>query len=102
MVTKRLSLILASDDVQRITPFTSPGTDSHHVLQRWATVHGVGPLSSEAAAIRALLQAGVEALQEEVLDQAYVELAQTFHGGSERADRRAARDRYVRRTESHA
>jgi len=62
----------------------------------------VGAVNSEAAAIRALLQAGAEALAEEVLDAGYAELAQVYGGAAERGERRTARDRYVARAEATA
>jgi len=85
-----------------LDPFIRPGTGHHQALQHWAAEHGVGAVNSEAAAIRALLQAGAEALAEEVLDAGYAELAQVYGGAEERAERRTARDRYVARAEATA
>lgn len=99
-MTKRLSLILGEGDQLRLEPFIRAGTDQNQVLQRWAAEHGVGAVNSEAAAIRALLQAGVEALRDDVLDKGYAELAQVYNGAEDRDERRAARDRYVARTEA--
>lgn len=101
-MTKRLSLILGEGDQLTLEPFIRPGTDQHQVLQRWATEHGVGSVNSEAAAIRALLQAGADALRDDVLDAGYAELAQVYEGTEERDERRTARDRYVARTEATA
>jgi len=101
-MTKRLSLILGEGDQLTLEPFIRPGTGQHQVLQQWATEHGVGAVNSEAAAIRVLLQAGAEALAEEVLDAGYAELAQVYGGAEERGERRTARDRYVARTEATA
>jgi hypothetical protein len=98
-MTKRLSLILGEGDQLQLEPFIQAGTGQHKVLQRWATEHGVGAVNSEAAAIRALLQAGAEALRDDVLDEGYTELAQTYSGAEVRDERRTARDRYVARTE---
>lgn len=99
-MTKRLSLILGDSDQLQLEPFIRAGTGQHQVLQRWAADHGVGPVNSEAGAIRALLQAGVEALRDDVLDDGYAELAQVFTGTEERDERRVARDRYVAGTEA--
>jgi hypothetical protein len=101
-MTKRLSLILGAADESVLEPFTRSGTGQHRVLQRWAAEHGVGTVNSEAAAIRALLQAGADALRDEVLDDGYAELAQVYDGAQEGEERRAARDRYVARTEATA
>lgn len=101
-MTKRLSLILGEGDQLTLEPFIRPGTGQHQVLQRWATEHGVGSVNSEAAAIRALLQAGADALRDDVLDAGYAELAQVYEGTEGRDERRAARDRYVARTEATA
>lgn len=100
-MTKRLSLILGGTDESVLEPFIRSGTGQHRVLQRWAAEHGVGNVNSEAAAIRALLQAGADALRDEVLDDGYAELAQVYDG-TEEDERRAARDRYVARTEATA
>ncbi len=100
-----MSLILGEGDQLTLEPFIRPGTGQHQVLQHWATEHGVGAVNSEAAAIRALLQAGADALADEVLDAGYAELAQVYGNGEEReerGERRTARDRYVARTESTA
>lgn len=99
-MTKRLSLILGEDDQQRLEPFMHAGTGQHEVLQRWAAEHGIGSVNSEAAVMRALLQAGVEALRDDALDAGYAELARLYDGIEERAERRAARDRYVNQTEA--
>ncbi len=94
-MTKRLSLILGEGDQLTLEPFIRPGTGQHQALQQWATEHGVGKVNSEAAAIRVLLQAGAEALAEELLDAGYAELAQVYGSAGEREERRTARDRYV-------
>ena len=95
-MTKRLSLILGEGDQLTLEPFIRQGTGQHHVLQQWAREHGVGAVTSEAAA------AGAEALSDEVLDAGYAELAQVYGGAEERGERRTARDRYVARAEATA
>ncbi len=99
-MTKRLSLILGDGDQQLLEPFTHAGSAQHQALLRWAEAHGTGPVNSEAAAIRALLQAGAEALRDDALDEGYIELAQVYNGAEERDDRRSARALYVARTET--
>ncbi|MGI8722730.1 MAG: hypothetical protein ACR2JG_10930 [Geodermatophilaceae bacterium] len=99
-MTKRLSLILGEGDQRELEPFIQVGTGQHQVLTRWAAEHGAGAVNSEAGAIRALLQAGVLALRDDVLDEGYAELAQIYGGAEERAERRANRERYLARTEA--
>ena len=97
-----MSLILGEGDHLTLEPFIRPGTSQHQVLQHWAAEHGVGAVNSEAAAIRALLAAGADALADEVLDAGYAELAQVYGRVEERDERRSARDRYMARTEVSA
>jgi hypothetical protein len=99
-MSKRVSLILGDADEQAIEPFIRAGSGQYEVLRQWAARRGDLAVKSEASALRALLQAGVEALRDEVLDAAYAELATTFHGQAERSERRAARDRYAARTDA--
>ena len=99
-MAKRLSLILGDGDQLALEPFVRPDTDQHRVLQRWAADHDFGAVNSEAAALRALLRAGVEALRDDVLDAGYAELAKDYASDEERTQRRAARDRYISRTEA--
>ena len=99
-MAKRLSLILGDSDESMLEAFLRAGTEHHRVLQHWAAEHGMGAINSEAAAIRALLRVGADALDDDVLDDGYAKLAE-FYGGSEPAnERREARDRYVARTEA--
>lgn len=100
VMSKRLSLILGEGDQSTIQPFIQAGTEHHNALRRWAEAHGAGGVNSEAAALRVLLQAGAIALQDDVLDAGYAELAQVFSGQEERAERRTARDRYAARTDA--
>jgi hypothetical protein len=100
-MTKRLSLTLGDGDQQRLEPFIRAGSGQHQVLQRWASAHGAGPVNSEAAAIRALLHAGVEAMRDDVLDEGYAELARVYNDAEARDERRSARNQYVARTDGH-
>ena|SRR5438445_1146211 len=100
---KRLSLILADSDEALVQPFTLPGTEQHQALREWAAQRGISSVESDAAALRALLRAGAEALTEAALDIAYAQLAVTYNAEPHAAEeRRAARDRYIARTESRS
>jgi hypothetical protein len=98
-MSKRVSLILPDVDEQAIAPFLEPVTAQHEALRRWAADHGGDAVKSEAGTLRALLQAGAEALRDEALDVGYADLAEIFQGDVERAERRTARDRYAARTD---
>ena len=99
-MSKRVSLILKSADEEMLAPYLSEGSASFEALRQWVSQRGDGDIKSEAGALRALLQAGAEALRERVLDAGYAQLAEEFNSESARAERRAARDRYVRRAEA--
>ncbi|MBS9535612.1 hypothetical protein KIH27_18670 [Mycobacterium sp. M1] len=94
-----MSLILKDADEAVIAPYLTQGSTPFEVLRHWANQHGNTDITSEAAALRALLQAGAEALREQVLDLDYSSLAEEFNSGHAAAERRAARDRYTQRTE---
>ncbi|SIJ21038.1 Uncharacterised protein [Mycobacteroides abscessus subsp. abscessus] len=98
-MSKRVSLILKDADEAEITPFLSASSVQFEVLRQWASQRGETEIKSEAAALRALLQAGVEALRERVLDNGYAQLAAEFNSTAAHADRRAARAHYASRTE---
>jgi hypothetical protein len=100
VMSKRVSLILKDADEAAIAPYLSEGSASFEVLRQWASQRGESDIKSEAGALRALLQAGAEALRENVLDAGYAQLAAEFNSEPARAERQAARDRYVRRTEA--
>lgn len=100
-MSKRLSVTLDADDVRTVEAFADSSTTDHAALLAWAKARGLDPAgaTSEAALLRLLLRAGAESMRINALDVAYANLAVTLdEGGS--ADSRAARDRYVRRTES--
>ncbi len=99
-MSKRVSLILKDADEAIIAPYLSEGSASFEALCQWASQRGDSDIKSEAAALRALLQAGAEALRERVLDAGYAQLAAEFNSQPARAERHAARDRYTRRTEA--
>lgn len=97
---KRVSLILKDSDEAVIAPYLQEGSKSFEALREWACQRGAGDIKSEAGALRALLQAGAEAVGERVLDAAYAQLAAEFNSEPARAERQEARDRYARRTEA--
>ena len=98
-MSKRVSLILKDDDEAVLAPYLTEGSAAFEALSRWAIGHGIGEVKSEASGLRALLQAGAEALREQVLDAGYAQLAEEFNAPDADAGRRAARDRYIARTE---
>jgi len=100
-MSKRLSVTLDADDVRTVEAFADSSTKEHEALLAWATARGLDPAgaTSEAALLRLLLRAGADSLRNSALDAAYANLAITLAGEGS-ADSRAARDRYVRRTES--
>lgn len=99
-MSKRVSLILKDSDEVAIASYLTEGSVEFEVLNRWAVTQGIGEVTSEASGLRALLQAGVQALREQALDIGYEELARDFNAPELGADRRAARDRYVAREET--
>ena len=96
-MSKRMSLILADSDARRIDPFVRPGTDENATLRHWAAERGIEVSASEAAALRVLLSAGVEALTEAVLDIAYADVAVVYHDAGHDDERRSLRDRLATR-----
>lgn len=93
-------MILGNGDEERLKPFFDVSTRQYEALQRWAQRNGTGAVNSEAAVIRALMQAGAEALSDEILDSGYAELALTYNNPEEDVERRLARGHYVERTEA--
>jgi len=101
---KRVSLILKDADEAEIAPYLREGSASFEALRVFARKRGDGDIRSEAAALRALLQAGAEALREAVLDVGYAELAAELNTPEFKAaepEFREARRRYARRTDAH-
>jgi len=92
---------LKDADEAMIAPYLSEGSPAFEVLRRWASQRDQGDsdIKSEASALRTLLQAGAEALREHVLDAGYATLAAEFNSEAAHDKRRAARDRYARRTD---
>lgn len=98
-MSKRVSLILKDADEAVLAPYLSDGTAEMAAVQSWAQRHGI-TVTSEAAVLRVLLQAGAEAIRESVLASAYADLAEEFNAPEPEAERRAARGRYAERTDA--
>jgi hypothetical protein len=100
-MAKRLSVTLEAADEGALIAFADPDRAEHAALAAWAVQHGLQlPVSpSEAALIRLLLRVGIESLHEKALDEGYAQLAASLTD-EERADSRAARDRYADRAAS--
>lgn len=97
-MSKRVSLILKDSDEAALAPYLREGSVGFEALRQWAGQRGEGEIKSEAGALRALLQAGAEAVGERVLDAGYAELATEFNSESANAERRTARGRHARRS----
>lgn len=102
-MASRLSVTLTSVEDAVVQAFADPDTADRAALRAWAEDHGVdlGDRASEAAIVRALLQAGAQALRLQALDDGYAQLASDMNT-EEAAERHVARDRYVDRTDRHA
>ncbi|OBJ81088.1 hypothetical protein [Mycobacterium sp. 1245852.3] len=98
-MSKRVSLILKDADEAALAPYLNEGTAEFEALRQWAGQRGEGDIKSEAGALRALLQAGADAVGEGVLDAGYAELAAEFNI-QRAAERRPARDRRARRSKA--
>lgn len=94
-----MSLILKDADEAALTPYLNAGTAAFEALRQWTSQRGEGDIKSEAGALRALLQAGAEAIGERVLDAGYAELAAEFNSEPANAERRTARERHARKAE---
>jgi hypothetical protein len=96
---KRVSVTLDGLDQQAIAAFIDPGRPEYAALQSWAIQHGLSVRDdSEAALLRALVRAGVQALRLSALEQGYERLAASR--SDDQDERRAVRDRAVGRAES--
>lgn len=102
-MAKRLSVSLSDEDEAVVQEFTAEGS-GRATLRDWAHRQGLrlGVSPSEAAILRALARVGAQALHEKGLDAGYAALAvELGQGGVEdRAESRAARGRYARRTDA--
>jgi len=100
-MSKRRSLILKDADEVVIAPYLEKDSTAFEALRLWAIQHGEVDIKSEAGALRALLQAGVQAVRNHTLEVGYAQLAQEFNAEPAHRDRRGARDRYTARSEAH-
>ncbi len=101
VMSRRITVTLARAEESSVSVFSNPRRSEHAALIAWAAQHGFTGLGSEASVVRALVQAGAEALREDALDTGYAELAASTDQ-TERRERRTMRDRYVERTERSA
>lgn len=92
-MSKRVSLILKDVDEAVIAPYLDEDSAAFEVLRQWAVQRGETNFKSEAAALRALLQAGAEAIGEDVIEAGYACLAGEFNSDHADAERKIARDR---------
>ncbi|MCW2526437.1 MAG: hypothetical protein JWM76_1297 [Pseudonocardiales bacterium] len=99
-MSKRLSVSLTREDEAIVEVFASPDSIEHDALTGWLRERGEDPGSAETEAglLRLLVRAGAEALRARVLDASYPQLAVVL-GSGDAGEGRAARDRYVDRTE---
>ena len=95
-----MSVSLEPDDEALLAAFADEAAPEHETLRSWAQLRGfrTSESLSEGALLRLLARAGAEALREHVLDLAYAQLALEYTA-EDHAELRAARDRYVRRTD---
>jgi predicted kinase len=97
MEGKRITVTLEGAEQAALSTFADPQRMEHAVLEAWANERGLPLKSSEAAIVRVLLRAGVEALMDKALERGYAHLAEAQHADE---DRRAERQsRRARRSE---
>lgn len=99
VMSKRVSLILKPDDEAALEPYLSAKGSHSLAVRRWGAERGLA-VNSEAATLRVLLRAGVEALQDEALEAGYADLATEFNSAELASERRAHRSRYADHTDS--
>jgi hypothetical protein len=92
-MTKRTTVTLDERDEQTLATFADPERAEWKALVEAAAELGITlkPGSSEATIIRALLQAGAKAIQEEALERGYGQLAEIWdevHDRDEANERR--------------
>lgn len=86
-------------DQQAIAVFADRDRPERAILEAWAAQHGLSIRDdSDAAVLRTLVLAGAEALRTKALEQGYERLAAAHQ--DEQDERRALRDRAIRRSES--
>jgi len=96
---RRVSVTLDAPDQAAIEAFADPTKPEHAALEAWASQHGLSLRDdSDAAVLRTLVRAGAEALREKALAEGYERLAAAHRG--DQAERRATRDRAIRKAET--
>lgn len=94
-MTKRTTVTLDERDEQTLATFADPERAEWKALVGAAAELGIAlkPGSSAATIIRALLQAGAKAIQEEALERGYEQLAKVWDEVHDRDEARARRRR---------
>lgn len=101
MDTKRITVTLEGAEQDALSAFADPERTEHAALAAWAQERGLPLKGSEAAIVRALVRAGVEALQEKALELGYTRLAAELAANEDRqAERKLRRERRASRNES--
>lgn len=91
MTTRRISVTLDLPEQQAIELFGDPTRPEHATLEAFAATRGLTLRDeSDAAVLRTLIRAGVEALREQALEQGYERLAEAQE--ADREERRARRN----------
>ena len=103
-MSRRLSVSLGDDDDRLLSRFSHQGSAEQRALQAWAERHDLEHhlatgSGKTASVLRLLVRAGVEALEEDVLDTGYAQLAAEL-GSEHEAETKAARHRHLRRVEA--
>jgi hypothetical protein len=100
-MSKRTTVTLDERDEQTLAAFTDPESAEWKALVTVAATLGitVRPGSSEATIIRALLQAGAKAVQEQALERGYAQLAEIWDEAHDAAEARVRRRRYAERVD---
>lgn len=100
-MSKRTTVTLDDRDEQTLNAFTDPERAEWKALVEVAAGLGitVKPGSSEATIIRALLQAGAHAIQEQALERGYAQLAEVWSEVHDADEARARRRRYAERVD---
>lgn len=103
-MSRRLSLSLDDEDEDALSRFSHQGSAEQRALRAWAESRDLGRQldtgsGRTASILRLLVRAGVEALEEDVLEAGYAQLAQEL-GSDHENETREARGRHLRRAEA--
>lgn len=103
-MSRRLSVSLDDEDEETLSRFSSQGSAEQRALTAWAERRDLGRQlaagsGKTASILRLLVRAGVEALEEDVLDAGYAQLASEL-GSAHEKETKEARRRHLRRAEA--